>query len=165
MHLLDKTDDNVEVTLACAVQALNIYYVPDFIEWKLNEGFKKINMWPFGAGGINYHYVYHPPQLNVKILPQWFKDECHLKYVDFYGWWKKNWEKGIPDWHKNNVTYDQWKNANYGLKRLQGLITFMKSEDWSNRMIEFREYITIMDKVRKTNFSKTFPEMKDLINE
>ena len=78
---------------------------------------------------------------------------------------EKNWEKGIPDWHKNNVTYDQWKNANYGLKRLQGLITFMKSEDWSNRMIEFREYITIMDKVRKTNFSKTFPEMKDLINE
>ena len=41
----------------------------------------------------------------------------------------------------------------------------MKSEDWSNRMIEFREYITIMDKVRKTNFSNTFPEMKDLINE
>ena len=61
--------------------------------------------------------------------------------------------------------WDQWKKANYGLKRLQGLITFMKSEDWSNRMIEFREYITIMDKVRKTNFSKTFPEMKDLINE
>lgn len=165
MHLLDNTDDNVEVTLACAVQALNIYYIPDFIKWKLNEGFKKINMWPFGAGGVNYHFVYHPPQLNVKILPKWFKDDCHLKYVDFYSWWEKNWQKGIPSWHKDEVTLEEWKNANYGIKRLKGLISFMKSEDWSNRMIEFKEYITIMDKVRKTSFANTFPEMKDLLNE
>ena len=27
VHLLDNTGDNVEVTVACAVQALNIYYV------------------------------------------------------------------------------------------------------------------------------------------
>ena len=163
MHLLDNTDDNVEVTLACAVQALNIYYIPDFIKWKLDEGFKKINMWPFGAGAINYHFVYHPPQLNVKILPQWFKDDCHLKYVDFYGWWKNNWEKGIPSWYKGKVSFDEWKNANYGLKGLKGLITFMKSENWSNRMVEFVEYITIMDRIRGTNFKETFPEMKGLL--
>lgn len=163
MHLLDNTDNNVEVTIACAVQALNVFYLPDFIKWKLNQGFKKINMWPFGAGGINYHFVYHPPQLNVKILPKWFKDECHLKYTDFYGWWRKNWKKGIPSWHKNKVTYDEWCEANYGIKRLNGMISFMKSEDWSNRLPEFKEYITLMDKVRGTDFTKVFPEMKGLI--
>ena len=69
--ILDKqTGNNVEVTVACAVQALNIYYIPDFIKWKLNEGFNKINMWSFGAGGINYHFVYHLFHLNVKVLPQ-----------------------------------------------------------------------------------------------
>ena len=120
-------------------------------------------MWPFGAGGINYHFVYHPPQLNVKILPKWFKDECHLKYTDFYGWWRKNWKKGIPSWHKNKVTYDEWCEANYGIKRLNGMISFMKSEDWSNRLPEFKEYITLMDKVRGTDFTKVFPEMKGLI--
>ena len=63
-HILDKqTTDNVEVTVACAVQALNIYYIPDFIKWKMKEGFKKINMWPFGAGMINYHFVYWPAHL------------------------------------------------------------------------------------------------------
>jgi glutamate-1-semialdehyde 2,1-aminomutase len=32
MHILDtQTSDNVEVTIACAVQALNIFYIPDFI--------------------------------------------------------------------------------------------------------------------------------------
>ena len=67
-----QTGNNTEVTIACAVQALNIHYIPDFLKWKLEYGFKKINMWPFGAGGINYHFVYHPPHLNVKILPDWF---------------------------------------------------------------------------------------------
>jgi hypothetical protein len=56
-HILDtQTPSNTEVTVACAVQALNIYYIPDFIKWKLEQGFKKINMWPFGAGGVNYHF-------------------------------------------------------------------------------------------------------------
>ena len=52
-HLLDNTDDKVEVTIACAVQALNIHYIPDFIKWKLEQNFKKINIWTFGAGMIN----------------------------------------------------------------------------------------------------------------
>ena len=44
-HILDKeTSDNVEVTVACAVQALNIHYIPDFIKWKMEEKFNKINM-------------------------------------------------------------------------------------------------------------------------
>ena len=31
-HRLDtETTDNVEVTIACAVQALNVYYLPDLI--------------------------------------------------------------------------------------------------------------------------------------
>ena len=58
-HLLDNTGDNVEVTIACAVQALNIYYVNDFNrKWKLEQKFKKINIWSFGAGMINYPFVY-----------------------------------------------------------------------------------------------------------
>jgi hypothetical protein len=33
---LDKeTSNNVEVTIACAVNALNIHYIPDFLKWKL----------------------------------------------------------------------------------------------------------------------------------
>ena len=42
-HLLDNTGPNVEVTVACAVQALNIYYLPDFVKWKIEQNFKKIN--------------------------------------------------------------------------------------------------------------------------
>jgi len=165
-HILDKqTGNNVEITIACAVQALNIYYIPDFIKWKLNEGFNKINMWPFGAGGINYHFVYHPPHLNVKVLPKWFKEECRRKYQEFYPWWQANWEKGVPSWHKGKVTYDKWRDASYGISRLEGMLQFMESEDWSVRLPETKEFLERCDQQRGISFAETFPEMKDIFKD
>ena len=165
-HILDtQTSDNVEITVACAVNALNIYYIPDFVKWKLTQNFKKVNMWPFGAGGINYHFVYWPAFLNVKILPKWFKDECERKYEEFIPWWEANWELGIPSWHKGKVTKEDWKTASYGIDRLRGMISFMKSEDWSVRLPETKDYLEKVDLYRGTSFYNTFPEMKDIFNE
>jgi len=162
-HRLDNTDDNVEVTIACAMQLLNIYYFPDFIKWKMQQGFKKVNMWPLGAGGVNFHFVYHPPYLNVRVLPPWFKDKVEIKYEEFYPWWEKNWEMGLREQDKGKVTFEKWKENRYGISRLKNAIKFMNSDDWSNRLPEFKEYITIMDKVRGTSFQETFSEMKNII--
>lgn len=164
-HILDKeTSNNVEVTVACAVQALNIYYIPDLIKWKLEQNFRKINMWPFGAGGVNYHFVYHPPHLNVKILPKEFKEKCRKKYEEFYPWWEANWEKGIPSWHKGKVTYEDWRTANYGIQRLEGMLQFMESEDWSIRLPEMKEFLELCDTQRNTKWQNVFPDMKDIFN-
>ena len=146
------------------MQALNIYYVPDFIRWKLEQGFRKINMWPFGAGGVNCHFVYHPAHLNVKVLPAKFKAEVRRKYEEFYPWWEANWEKGIPSWHQGKVTYEQFRAANYGIRRLEGMVNFMESEDWSVRLPELREYLQLIDDRRGLSFADTFPEMKDLFD-
>ena len=43
------------------------------------------------------------------------------------------------------------------------MISFMMSEDWSRRMPEFQEYITLNDKTRGTNFTKTFYGMEKLM--
>ena len=161
-HILDtQTTNNVEVTVACAVNALNIYYIPDFLKWKMEKRFKKINMWPFGAGGINYHFVYWPAYLNVKVLPKWFKDECERKYEEFIPWFEQNWKLCFID-ENPTVDFETWQKASYGISRLRGLISFMKSEDWSNRLPETQEYLEALDKHRGTNFYQTFPEMKDI---
>ena len=60
---------------------------------------------------------------------------------------------------------EKFMNANYGIKRLQGMVKFMMSKDWSQRMPQFREYITKFDKQRNTNFAEVFPEMADLLDE
>ena len=161
-HVLDNTGPNVEVTVACAVQALNIYYLPDFVKWKIEQNFKKINLWPLGAGMINYHFVYHPPHLNVKVLPNWFKQMTVAKFDKFIAWLEENWRKcdGL-----GNTTKEQWLNAAYGVKRLRGMLSFMNSGDWSRqRMPEFIEYINKMDGIRETNFRDVFPEMAPLLD-
>ena len=161
-HLLDNTGPNVEVTVACAVQALNIYYLPDFIKWKLEQKFKKINMWPLGAGMINYHFVYHPPHLNVKVLPNWFKEMTRAKFEVFIEWLEENWKLSTRG---SDINYDEWRQANYGVKRLQGMLSFSESGDWSReRMPEFIEYINKMDGIRDTNFRDVFPEMAPLLD-
>lgn len=164
-HILDnETSDNVEITIACAVQALNVYYLPDFIQWKLEQGFRKINMWPFGAGGISQHFVYWPAHLNVKVLPKWFKQKCRDKYQTWYPWWEENWELGIPSWHKGKIDYDQWRSAEYGIKRLDGILSFMESEDWSQRLPEMKEFLSLCDSQRGITFHEKFSEIKDIFN-
>ena len=164
-HKLDnETSDNVEVTIACAVQALNVYYLPDFIQWKLEQKFKKINMWPFGAGGISQHFVYWPAHLNVKSLPKDFKAKCRAKYEAWYPWWEENWELGVPSWHKGKITKEDFMQAEYGIKRLNGILNFMESEDWSQRLPEMKEFLSRCDAQRGITFEETFPEMKDIFN-
>jgi hypothetical protein len=108
---------------------------------------------------INYHFVYWPPQLNVKSLPQWFKNKVKEKYENFYPWLEENWKlSGAPD-------KESFMEASYGIKRLQGMVKFMMSEDWSRRMPEFREYINSVDKHRNLDFKTVFPEMSALLDE
>lgn len=154
LRKLDDTEKKFEITIACAVQALNVYYIPDLIKWKLSQNFKKINPQNLGAGLVNFHLVYLPAFLNVKILPEWFKIKVKEKHDEFYKWLFKN--------YRND---DDFINSSYGIKRLKGIVSFMFSEDWSVRMPEFREYISLVDGVRGTNFRETFPEMEELLDE
>jgi hypothetical protein len=96
------------------------------------------------------------------VLPTWFKAEVRKKYEEFYPWWEANWEKGIPVWYKHGkkaVTYDQWRDAGYGIKRLEGMLNFMESEDWSIRLPEMKEFLDLCDKQRGVSFADTFKEM------
>jgi hypothetical protein len=45
------------------------------------------------------------------------------------------------------------------------MISFARSEDWSRRLPEFREYINKLDELRGTDFRNTFPEMAYLLDE
>lgn len=145
LWLLDSTPNNVEVFIACAVQALNIHDLPEMIDWKLDQGFRKINPWPFGGGLIGFHFVYHPPHLNVKVLPRELKEKIRQKYEGYYPRLEK---------YYGNAARAQ---TPYAIPRLKAIIRFMESEDWSNRWPEFVEYFSILDKARGTSIKRTFP--------
>lgn len=164
---LDETTPNVEVTTATTIMALNVAYLPRFVHWKVKQGFKKINAWPLGAGGINMHFAYWPPQLNVKVLPPNVKKQITELYEnEFYPWCRENWNK-FTGVERAGISYDEWVNAPYGIKRFQGIINFMNSEDWSQRLPETKEWIRLVNRSRgwDNKFLDVFPIFEEIINE
>jgi MoaA/NifB/PqqE/SkfB family radical SAM enzyme len=144
---LDDTPDNITVNIACAVQLLNVLNVPELVHWKESMNFKKINLPPYGAGLIGTHLVYLPSYLNVRVLPRHLKDRV-AKNIDYFC--------------SRRATDREFMNNPYGVKRWQGLVQYMMAEDWSNKLPALEDYLTVTDQQRGTNFSNTFPELKDL---
>lgn len=146
LRLLDETGDNVVINLACAVQALNVLYIDELARWKLNNGFKKINLAPYGAGVIGLHLVYLPSYLNIRVLPMELKQIAADRITRFI----------------KTVDTDEFINNSYGRQRWEGIIKYMLEEDWSSKLPSLVEYLTVTDANRGTDFRKTFVELDAL---
>ena len=160
MHVLDDyPHGNLRLTTATTITALNIFYLPEFISWKLEEDWKLLNKFPAGAGMIDLHLAYWPPQLNCKVLPKWFKRDVTDKFEEFYPWLEENWKKcnGVE---VENIDFKEWRELPYGIKRLEGLVSFMNSEDWSERLPETAEWCFTIAKTRNLDFIKIFPDLE-----
>jgi len=147
LERLDDTPSNITVNIACAVQLLNVLTIPELVNWKESKNFKKINLPPYGAGLIGTHLVYLPSYLNVRVLPQHLKNKV-ARQVEYFC--------------SRKSTDAEFMNNPYGLKRWQGLVQYMMTEDWSNKLPMLEDYLTVTDSQRSTDFKKTFPELTDL---
>jgi MoaA/NifB/PqqE/SkfB family radical SAM enzyme len=141
---LDDTPDNIVVNIACAVQLLNVMYVPELVQWKNSMNFKKINLPPYGAGLIGTHLVYLPSYLNVRVLPKHVKDKVSAN-IDYFC-------------HRQTRN-QEFVNNPYGLKRWQGLVQYMNQADWSDKIPTLLDYLEVTDQQRGTNFRTIFPDL------
>lgn len=149
---------NLTLTTAWTGLALNIFYLPEFIHWKIESDFKLLNKWPDGAGLWSCHLAYWPPQLNVKVLPKWFKQEIRQKFEEeLYPYVEENWQR-LPGIKEHNVPWERWRNAEYGIARMEGLLTFMEADDWSVRLPETAEWCYTVAKQRFLDFNEVFPD-------
>lgn len=165
LHKLDNTPDHIHVSIATAVQILNIKHLPDMVKWKLSQNFKKINMQTvegsndtgdsvqLGGGMINLHLVWIPTYLNIRLLPEQDKQEVRRIFSEF------------KDWLWNNYRQDDnfWKHNPYGWKRWEAILDHMDSEDQSKILPAFKNYINTMDAHRKIDAKQIFPELSHLI--
>ena len=133
LHILDNTPDNIIVNIACAVQLLNIMYLPELAKWKLSQNFKKVHMHPKTNGDVGTHLVYFPSYLNIRVLPNELKELA---------------AKNIREFTDN--------------LRWVGFIDYMMQEDWSSKLPSTIEYLETCDTTRGTNFRLVFPELNKL---
>jgi hypothetical protein len=159
LHKLDNTPDNIQVSIATAIQILNIKHLPDFAKWKITQNFKKINLqnvvegMDAGGGIFNMHLLYIPTWLSIRCLPEKDKQEVREIFQEFKSW--------LYDNYRQDDNF--WKTNPYGWKRWQAVLDFMDTEDHTHELPAFKEYFDVLDKSRKTNFAETFPELKHLL--
>ena len=144
LERLDDTPSNIIVNIACAVQLLNVMYIPELVQWKESKNFKKINLPPYGAGLIGTHLVYLPSYLNVRVLPEHLKTRVAKKIEYFCA-------------RKSNDL--EFMSNPYGLRRWQGLVHYMNQEDWSHKLPTTLDYLQTCDSTRGTDFTRVFPEL------
>lgn len=158
LHKLDNTPDNVQVSIATAIQLLNIKHLPDFAKWKIMQNFKKINTENItggieaGGGIFNMHLVYIPSFLSIRVLPEKDKQEIRAIFNNFKSWLFENYRQDDDFWNVNP----------YGWKRWQAVLDFMDSEDTSDLIPALKEYLHNIDDIRGLNFKETFPELSHL---
>jgi pyruvate-formate lyase-activating enzyme len=159
LHKLDNTPDNIQVSIATAIQILNIKHLPELAKWKIQQNFKKVNFENVtggieaGGGIVNMHLLYIPTFLSIRLLPQADKEEVRKSFGELANWLHTNYRQDTDFWKKNP----------YGWKRWMAILDFMDAEDHSDQLPAFKEYITVMDQQRHTNFKDTFPEISHLI--
>lgn len=159
LHILDNTPSNIQVSIATAIQILNIKHLPDFAKWKIKQNFKKINFdnvtggIQAGGGIVNMHLLYIPTFLSIRCLPDSDKAEVRKAFAELATWLHEHYRQDE----------DFWKINPYGWKRWQAVLDFMDAEDHTDLLPALSEYIGKLDAVRKTNFKQIFPELSHLI--
>ena len=158
LHTLDNTPNNIHVSIATAIQILNVKTITELAKWKIQQNFKKVNNSNVtggieaGGGIINMHLVYIPTFLSIKCLPADEKEEVRKIFAEFANWLYINYRQDDDFWKKNP----------YGWRRWQAVLDFMDAEDHTDLLPALKEYLTHLDSVRKTDFKKTFPFLKCL---
>lgn len=158
LHKLDNTPDNIQVSIATAIQILNIKHLADFAKWKITQNFKKVNLEntvggiQAGGGIVNMHLLYIPTFLSIRLLPAEDKAEVRRNFAELANWLHENYRQDE----------DFWKHNPYGWKRWQAVLDFMDAEDHTNQLPAFNEYISRLDTLRGTQFKLVFPELSHL---
>lgn len=149
LRILDETDSNITVTMACCISSLNVFNFDDFVKWKFQQNFKKINIWPDAAGVINWHLVYLPSFLNIRTLPLDKKIDVKKRIESLIEW--------LRPYHDEN---DFEKVC--GIPKLRGMIDYMMSEDWSNKLSDTKEFLIGLDRERDIDISDWIPDARFL---
>jgi organic radical activating enzyme len=159
LRKLDNTPDNIQVSIATAIQILNIKHLPDFARWKITQNYKKINLGlvpggvQMGGGIFNMHLLYLPTFLSCRVLPEEDKAEVRKNFAELATWLYQNYRQDD----------DYWKTNPYGWKRWQAVLDFMDAGDQSDQLPAFKEYMNNLDSIRGTDAKMYFPELGHLL--
>ena len=152
MTLQNNERINLKAWFAYTVTPMNVFHTADFMKWKLTEsGLDKFNPITGPRPVITHHMCHSPKYYNVKVLPQYLKDQVAEHYQEH------------KDWVLTTDFSDKVKD-NF-IKVLTGIEKFMMSEDYSEEWLDhFIDQTAKLDEVRNQNILDIVPQYKELFN-
>lgn len=153
LDLLDKIEGNITVWIAATIQIYNIYYLTDFLKWRIEKNFARVNNIP-RAPFLTTHPLHTPKHFSIKALPPQVKIMVAEKFEHFY----QNWF--LPYMSQAEITPQKrqiWMSKMKPL--LDGYRDLMNSEDLSHHLPQFLAATQRMDQHRKESFAETMPEI------
>ncbi len=156
LRKLDATSDNIQIWITTTVQALNILYFTDLLQWLIESGFRKINGIGIDSGRgffISSHALSNPACQSIQALPGELKNKVEAKFLNFHAWHENHLaEKGLP----MEVRLQRWQITK---DCLDAYLTLMRSEDKSHLLPQFWQEVSAADGYRKQSFETLFPEL------
>jgi hypothetical protein len=156
----NESDTNIQIDIAKTVQNLNLYYVPEMIEWVIEQNYKKVCK---GNGGVPYHHLCtNPERCSPKVLPNLAKQIITDKFFNWYDNFIKNYK---PETNNSQIL----DNFEFQMTRVKQLTDFMDDDTIvTNLDTSIEEHFhhmkvwnTALDKQRNTNYLESFPIFKD----
>jgi len=148
--LNDARNINLKCWFTFTVTPYNVYHMPEFMKWKLEEsGLDRYNPIDGMRPTITQHMCHSPKYYNIKVLPQYFKNEIE----DHYEMYK--------DWMKGSDYSDKVKKHFYSV--LDGTVRFMQSEDYSKEYLShFVDITNRLDDIRGQNVLDIVPQYEEI---
>ncbi len=149
LKLNDNCYINLRLWTAFTITVYNVYHLPEFMKWKLEES--KLDHFnpPYRRAILTEHFCHGPKHLNIKVLPDYIKDELKDIYED------------AIDWVKDSDHHPKIKKSFERI--LRSTIKFMMSESYTETHYEkFVEWTKDLDEIRGQNVVDVIPEYKDL---
>lgn len=145
LKTIDELPKNIKAWIAFTVTAYNVEHMIDFMKWKLEKSnFVKINSSAIKPI-ITYHVAHNPPHLNIRVLPDEYKQEITQKFEDFVLWVaEKNYDR------KYVIAAESVKN---------GVCNYMNSESYNEQWDEFLNYTYSLDKIRNESIIEVVPSL------
>ena len=130
---------DVEIVLGMVVTIFSVFHTKAVYDFFVNEDI-------IGMGSVHLMQVYGKDYYNLSNLPTDLKEKALQYYAD--------WEQELQN--KKDI-----KSLTDNLRLFQNLIKLPASPNLLSKLKIRTEH---KDKIRKTDFYKTFPELKDLFN-
>jgi hypothetical protein len=160
------SEGNYDVHITSTIQILNIWQLPEFIDYILENNLARIGPWA-KTPIMSPHPVHRPAYLNVNILPDDFKQAICDRFTQWQEKYKTTdyqslygdscgatWEQKITHAVKILETYKEYM---YKVKYPEDELT-----KWRSNCVH---YLDVLDSRRKTDWKTVCPELYAAIEE